>query len=166
MQPAWANNLRRLRSCGAARKLPSASYSALRGKLSRGDVLLDIGCGESNDRFLASSRGVVSYGVDLFPPKKRSTKSFIRADARRLPLQDARVNAVICQAVISLIPPDDRFHFYGEVFRVLKPYGYFSLAFYRLVDGWAIKPEHESARLVYLGFHHVRAGLYQKGGFW
>lgn len=160
----WANHLQRLRSVGARRRSPSTAYAALGGKLSRGNVLLDIGCGDSNDRMLAHARGVIAYGVDLLPPLKRTSERFVRADARRLPFADASVNAAICQALVSLIPPDDRFYFYAEVFRVLKPHGYFSIVFCRLTDGWAIKPEHESARLVHLGFQHVRAGLYQKGG--
>lgn len=159
----WANNLRRLRSVGARRTAPSAAYAALKGKLSRGDVLLDIGCGDSNDRMIAHSRGVVAYGVDLLPPLKRTTERFIRADARRLPFADSSADAAICQALVSLIPPDDRFHFYAEVCRVLKPQGYFSIVFCRLADGWAINSTHESTRLTHLGFRHVRAGLYQKG---
>ena len=162
--PGWANNLKRLRAVGSGRNSPSSAYAALKGKVSRGHSLLDIGCGESYDRQLATSRGVVAYGVDLFPPTKRTRSGFVRADVRRLPFADKSMDAAICQAVVSLIPPDDRFNFYAEALRVLKPYGYFSLVFCRLVDGWKINTEHESARLVYLGFHHIRAGLYQKGG--
>lgn len=159
----WANHLRRLRSVGARRTRPSAAYIALKGKLSRGQVLLDLGCGDSNDRLIAHHRGVTAYGVDLLPPLKRTTDRFIRADARRLPFANSSVNAAICQALVSLIPPDDRFHFYAEVFRVLKPRGYFSLVFCRLADGWAINSTYESARLTHLGFRYLRAGLYQKG---
>ena len=163
--PGWATNLKRLRSVGAHRNTPSSAYAALKGKLSRGNVLLDIGCGDSGDRLIANQRGLVAYGIDLYRPLKRTCERFVRADARRLPFADSSVDAAICQALISLIPPDDRFHFYAEVFRVLKPLGFFSLVFCRLVDGWAIKSKHESARLAALGFQHIRAGLYQKGRF-
>lgn len=165
MIPGWANNLTRLRSYGSNRREPSTAYAALKGKLSRGSVLIDICCGESGDRLIAKQRGVSAYGIDLFPPKRRSLDGFIRADARRLPFAATSVDAAICQAAVSLIPPDHRFYFYAEVFRVLKPYGYFSLLFQPLTDGWKINTTHERERLAYLGFHHVRAGLYQKGGF-
>lgn len=163
MIPGWANNLTRLRSFGSHRKSPSVAYRALNGKVSRGQVLLDLGCGNSADRHIAQSRGVVAYGVDLFLPTKIGL--FVQADVRRLPFVDKSINAAICQAVVSLIPPDDRFHFYAEAFRVLKPYGYLSIMFQHLADGWRINPAHESERLVYLGFHSIHAGLYQKGGF-
>lgn len=67
----WATNLKRLRSVGARRVDPSAAFAVLRGKVSRGAVLLDIGCGDSRDRFIAERRGVIAYGIDLFPPSKR-----------------------------------------------------------------------------------------------
>lgn len=164
MIPGWANNLNRLRGVGSSRRSPSTAYSALKSKLSRGDVLFDLGCGESNDRLIAKSQGVTAYGVDLFPPKKRSIDGFIRADIRCLPFKDSTADAVICQAVVSLIPSDDRFPFYAEISRVLQSSGWLSIVFFHLVDGWQIKPDHESQRLVALGFHYVRSGLYQKGG--
>jgi SAM-dependent methyltransferase len=131
----WATHLNRLHSVGAHRSSPSTAYAALKGKLSRGNILLDVGCGDSYDRQIATSRGVIAYGVDLLPPLKRTSDRFIRADARRLPFANKSVDAVICQAMVSLIPPDDRFCFYTEVFRVLKPYGWFSIVFCRLTDG-------------------------------
>lgn len=163
--PGWADHLKRLRSVGSNRNSPSSAYIALKGKISRGGTLLDLGCGESYDRQIAMSRGVVAYGVDLFPPTKRTQAGFIRADVRRLPFADKSMDAAICQAVVSLIPPDDRFYLYAEVGRVLKPQGLFSIVFCRLADGWAIKLEHEQQRLACLGFQRIRAGVYQKRRF-
>jgi len=160
--PGWAENLKRLRSVGARRGRHSPAYAALKGKLSRGSVLLDIGCGDSKDRIIAASRGIVAYGVDLFPPLSRSTERFVRADARRLPFSASSVDAVICQAMISLIPPDDRYGFYCEVARVLKIGGWFSIVFYSLVDGWRVTPEHENQRIAASGLKYVHSGLYQK----
>lgn len=98
----WARQLKRLRSVGAGRRTPSTAYAALGGKLSRGHVLLDIGCGDSNDRMIAHSRGVIAYGVDLHPPLRRTTERFVRADARRLPFADSSVNAAICKGRILM----------------------------------------------------------------
>lgn len=160
--PGWAERLNRLRSVGARRDTPSAAYAALKGRLSKGSVLLDVGCGESNDRIIARRHGILAYGVDIFPPRERSVKGFVRADARRLPFASVSVDAVICQAMIALIPPDDRFGFYVEVARVLKNGGYLSIVFYSLVDGWRIQPEHETARIAASGLNCIRSGLYQK----
>ena len=123
---------------------------------------MDIGCGDSKDRFIAAQRGVKAYGVDLFPPLKRSSERFICADARRLPFASESADAVICQAVIALIPPDDRYGFYSEVSRVLKVGGWFSILFYSLVDGWPVKPEYENQRIAASGLKYVHSGLYQK----
>ena len=161
MIPGWATHLKRLRAVGSGRNSPSSAYAALKGKVSRGHFLLDVGCGESY-RQIAMSRGVAAYGVDLFPPTKRTQVGFVRADVRRLPFADKSMDAAICQAVVSLIPPDDRFYLYAEVRRVLKPRGLFSIVFCRLADGWAIKPEHEHQRLACLGFQRIRAGVYQR----
>lgn len=160
--PGWAEHLTRLRSFGANRADPSAAYAALKGKLSRGSVLLDIGCGESRDRLIAAQRGVVAYGVDLFPPLKRSGDRFVFADARRLPFVANCVDAVICQAMIALVPPDDRYGFYSEVARLLKVGGWFSIVFYSLVDGWKVRPDYEHQRIAATGLKYVRSGLYQK----
>lgn len=80
--PGWAAQLRRLRSVGLRRNTPSAAYLALKGKLSRGSVFLDVGCGDSNDRLIAKSRGLVAFGIDSFVPLKRTSDGFIRGDAR------------------------------------------------------------------------------------
>lgn len=160
--PGWAEHLTRLRSFGANRAAPSAAYAALKGKLSRGSVLLDVGCGDSKDRLIAVQRGVIAYGLDLFPPLKRSTERFVCADARRLPFASESLDAVICQAMIALVPPDDRYGFYSEVARVLKVRGWLSIAFYSLVDGWQVKPEYENQRIAATGLTYVHSGLYQK----
>lgn len=159
----WAINLKRLRSVGARRSKPSAAYATLKGKLSRGDVLLDIGCGDSNDRIIAAKRGIVAYGVDIYAPLNRSLNALVSADARRLPFGSATVDAAISQAMVSLIPPDERYDFYLEVARVLKPQGWFSIIFYTLVDGWKVTPEFERQRIAATNsFTQVRSGLYQR----
>lgn len=159
----WAANLKRLRSVGARRNKPSAAYAALKGKLSRGSILLDIGCGDSNDRIIARSRGVIAYGVDIYTPLNRSLNALVNADARRLPFGSATVDAAISQAMVSLIPPSERYDFYSEVARVLKPNGWFSIVFHTLVDGWEVKPEYERQRIAATGsFTRVHSGLYQR----
>lgn len=162
MLPGWATRLERLRSVGTHRDKPSASYAALRGKLSPGSRLLDVGCGNSRDRLIAASRGVVAYGVDLFAGN-RSTAGFIQADGRRLPFVDQTFDAVVCQAVVALIPPDDRFGFYVEVARVLKPKGWLAISTYSLADGWRVKADEESQRILAADFDRVCSGLYRTG---
>lgn len=159
----WANNLKRLRSVGSRRLKPSTAYAALKGKLSRGQILLDIGCGDSSDRVIATRRGLTAYGIDIYAPLNQSLNGLICADARRLPFGPATVDAVICQAMVSLVPPDDRYGFYGEVARVLKPRGWFSVVFYTLTDGWIVKPEFERQRIAATdSFQRVSSGLYQR----
>lgn len=159
----WATSLKRLRSVGARRIKPSAAYAALSGKLKRGHVLLDIGCGDSNDRIIATRRGITAYGVDIYVPLNRSLNALVSADARRLPFGATTVNAAISQAMVSLIPPDERYDFYAEVARVLKPEGWFSIIFHSLVDGWKVTPEFERQRIAATGsFIQVRSGLYQR----
>lgn len=159
----WAINLKRLCSVGARRSKPSAAYAALRGKLSRGDVLLDIGCGDSNDRIIAAKRGITAYGVDIYAPLNRSLNALVSTDARRLPFGPATVDAAISQAMVSLIPPDERYDFYLEVARVLKPQGWFSIIFHTLVDGWKVTPKFERQRIAATNsFTQVRSGLYQR----
>lgn len=158
----WASNLKRLRAIGTHRNKPSTAYAALKGKLSRGDVLLDIGCGDSRDRVIATRRGVIAYGVDIHAPLNQSLNAFMYADARRLPIRSLTIDAVICQAMISLVPPDDRYDLYSEVARVLKLKGWFSIVFYSLVDGWKVRPEYENQRITATGLKYIRSGLYQK----
>lgn len=159
----WATNLKRLRSVGARRVKPSAAYVALSGKLKRGHVLLDIGCGDSNDRIIAARRGITAYGVDIYAPLNRSLNALVSADARRLPFGTATVDAAISQAMVSLIPPDERYDFYVEVARVLKPDGWFSIVFHTLIDGWKVTLELERQRIAATGsFTQIRSGLYQR----
>lgn len=162
VKPGWATNLKRLRGVGMGRREPSKAYQQLKGKVSRGHVLLDIGCGDSNDRIIAASRGVTAYGIDLFVPIKRSPKGFVRADARRLPFASGTVDAVICQALIALVPPDDRYGFYVEVARVLKAGGLFSIWVCSLVDGWRVTSAEETQRILAADFKPIRSGLYQR----
>ncbi len=125
-------------------------------------MLLDLGCGDSRDRFIAAKRGIVAFGVDLFPPLQRSRERFVCADARRLPFASESAEAVICQAMIALIPPDDRVALYAEVARVLKPGGWFSISIYSLTDGWTVKREEESERIRATGLQLANAGVYRK----
>lgn len=160
--PGWSNNLKRLRSFGLHREAPSTAYVVLRSKLSSGDVLVDVGCGDSNDRFIAAQEGITAYGVDLFPPLERSAESFVRADIRRLPFADNSVSAIICQAVVALIPPDERQDFYAELARILKPDGWLSVLIQPLTDGWKIILSDEVQRIADSGFHSEHGGLYRK----
>lgn len=162
VQPGWAENLKRLRSVGANRNDPSTAYAALKGRLSRGSILLDVGCGDSKDRFVAGQRGVIAYGVDLFLPIKRSTNGFVQADARRLPFESGTFDAVICQALVALIPPDDRHGLYVEIARVLKPKGLFSIVACPLTDGWRVRSDEELQRILAADFVRIISGLYRR----
>lgn len=110
-----------------------------RADIRPGDVVLDLGSGAGADVFLASRQvgtdGQV-IGVDMTPEMvERARKNAKRGgyknvefkvgDIENLPLQDVSVDVVISNCVINLAP--DKHRVYGEIFRVLRPGGRFSI---------------------------------------
>lgn len=123
-------SLRVLRNVGRKRRYGSGALKMLPQFESKRGVYVDLGCGDSPDTVIASQLGYLAYGFDLFPPAgdadKRCNVHFQRADvAERLPPADNSVDFVTSNAMIDLIPKDERTGLYKEVFRILKPGGVF-----------------------------------------
>ncbi len=105
------------------------------GKINKGELVLDLGCGAGFDVFLASKKvgdsGKV-IGIDMTPTmiekakenaKKYNYKNtkFLLGEIENLPLEDDSVDAIISNCVINLSP--DKNKVFSEAFRVLKKGG-------------------------------------------
>jgi arsenite methyltransferase len=97
-----------------------------------GGVALDVGCGPGNvTAALADAAGAegLAVGVDISVPMlTRAVQAqsgpntvFVRADAQRLPLRDATVDAVVSIAALQLVPEPAKA--LAEMGRVLRPGG-------------------------------------------
>ena len=110
------------------------------GSVSRGETVLDIGCGAGVDTLIAAilvgPEGRVT-GIDLIPEmltraranlRETSLKNvtFQEGSAEQLPFPDETFDVVISNGVFNLIP--DKAKAVREVFRALKPSGRFLLA--------------------------------------
>jgi SAM-dependent methyltransferase len=108
--------------------------------LQPGNSVLDLGSGAGIDAFVA--RRIVGetgevLGVDMTPPMvARATANaaklgytnvhFLLGDIEALPLPDARVDVVVSNCVLNLVP--DKPSAFAEMYRVLKPGGHFSVS--------------------------------------
>jgi SAM-dependent methyltransferase len=110
------------------------------GRIDRGQVVLDLGCGAGTDLLIAAQMVGPegrAIGVDMTP------SMLARADAsaremglgnvelhesliESLPIEDASVDAVISNGVIDLAPDKDAV--FGEIDRVLRPGGRLQIA--------------------------------------
>ncbi len=110
------------------------------GPVTKGETVLDIGCGAGVDAFVAATmvgpEGRV-IGIDLIPEmlsraranlEKTSFKNvtFQEGSAEELPFPDRTFDVVISNGVFNLVT--DKVKALKEVFRVLKPSGRFLLA--------------------------------------
>ena len=97
-----------------------------------GGITLDVGCGPGSvTASLARAVGPdgLTLGIDISASMlARAVRAesgpqigFLRADAQRLPLRDATVDAVVCIAVLQLVP--DPVAALAEMARVLRPGG-------------------------------------------
>lgn len=135
-------------------------------------VYVDLGCGNSADTMIAREIGHYAYGVDLIAPSdpyflgdshmgdfylKGDRPLFFRADiCERIPFEDGTVDYASSHAVIDLIPPNDRAKFFSEVFRILKPGGYFSFMGAKLKEGYGFSESLEKQRARACGFRYWR----------
>lgn len=108
--------------------------------ITKGEKVLDIGCGAGVDAIFAGkmvgTAGAVT-GIDLVPEMLARAKenaslagvdniTFIEASAEKLPFPDLSFDAVISNGVFNLVI--DKVTALKEVWRVLKPGGRFMLA--------------------------------------
>jgi arsenite methyltransferase len=109
-------------------------------KINAGDIVLDLGSGAGVDVFLAAKavgmQGKV-IGVDMTPEMiakawNNALKGgydnvdFRLGDIEDLPVISECVDVVISNCVINLVP--DKKRVFAEIFRVLKPGGYFTIS--------------------------------------
>lgn len=110
------------------------------GRLSPGEVVLDVGCGAGTDTLVAAlmvaPEGRVT-GIDMTPEMIAKAQSaaaemgaanvqFVEGDVERLPFGDESFDVVISNGVIDLIPDKDAV--FSELQRVLRPGGRVQLA--------------------------------------
>lgn len=105
-----------------------------------GDAVLDLGAGAGNDAFVA--RAIVGeqgrvIGVDMTPDMIARARQnvaslgytnveFRLGEIEALPIERDTVDVVISNCVLNLVP--DKAAAFGEVYRVLKPGGHFSIS--------------------------------------
>jgi SAM-dependent methyltransferase len=109
-------------------------------RIKPGDTVLDLGSGAGNDCFVARAAtgpdGRV-IGVDFTPEMIAKAKEnarkldyqnveFRQGDIEALPLSACMVDVVVSNCVLNLVP--DKRKAFGEVLRVLKPGGHFSIS--------------------------------------
>ncbi|MBX2891375.1 MAG: arsenite methyltransferase [Saprospiraceae bacterium] len=105
-----------------------------------GDVVLDLGSGAGNDCFVARAEtgptGKV-IGVDFTPAMIKKAREnaekrgfhnveFRQGDIEDLPVSDNSVDVVVSNCVLNLVP--DKPKVFGEIRRVLRPGGHFSIS--------------------------------------
>ncbi len=102
----------------------------------RGARLLDVGCGIGGPcRMLAEKYACITTGIDLNPEFIRTAQeisrllgllektTFLQANATQMPFGPERFDVVWTQHAQMNVK--DKEGFYGEIYRVLKPGGYF-----------------------------------------
>jgi len=110
------------------------------GKISKGEQVLDVGCGAGVDTILAAmitGTDGSAVGVDIVPEMIARSESnlqmtdidnvsFRKTSGEDLPFPDDTFDVVISNGVINLIP--DKRSALTEIFRVLKPGGRLMMA--------------------------------------
>ena len=109
-------------------------------RISPGDTVIDLGSGAGNDCFVArhetGSRGKV-IGIDFTPAMIKKARvnaeklgynnvEFREGDIDDMPVSDDLADVVVSNCVLNLVP--DKPKVIGEIFRVLKPGGHFSIS--------------------------------------
>ena len=99
-----------------------------RADLAPGSRVLDLACGAGTTLGLLRAAGHRPLGVDVEPrvvARARRRAPAVVADAHRLPLPDAAVDAVVCECAVSTFDRTD--DALTEVARVLRPGGTFAM---------------------------------------
>ncbi|MEZ5044742.1 MAG: arsenite methyltransferase [Saprospiraceae bacterium] len=109
-------------------------------KISKGDTVIDLGSGAGNDCFVArheaGPEGKV-IGIDFTPSMIRKAREnaeklgynnveFREGDIDDMPVSDAVADVIVSNCVLNLVP--NKAKVMGEIFRVLKPGGHFSIS--------------------------------------
>lgn len=109
-------------------------------RIKPGDTVVDLGSGAGNDCFIArqetGARGRV-IGIDfaekMLDKARANAKSlgfdnveFHQGDIDNMPLSDNLADVIVSNCVLNLVP--NKSQVIGEIFRVLKPGGHFSIS--------------------------------------
>jgi SAM-dependent methyltransferase len=109
-------------------------------RIQPGDTVIDLGSGAGNDCFVArheaGPEGKV-IGIDFTPAMIRKARlnaenlgynnvEFREGDIDDMPVSDGVADVVVSNCVLNLVP--DKQKVLGEIFRVLKPGGHFSIS--------------------------------------
>jgi arsenite methyltransferase len=126
-----------------------------------GDTVLDLGSGAGNDVFVASrmvgEKGLV-IGLDMteaMVEQARANKKklgvenveFVLGEIESMPIRENSVDVVISNCVLNLVP--DKHRAYGEINRVLRPGGSFSIS--DIVVEGEMSPAVRQAAALYAG---------------
>ena len=109
-------------------------------KIKTGDVVIDLGSGAGNDAFIARAEVGESgrvIGIDFTPAmiekaRANATKlgytnvTFRQGDIDEMPVAANTADVIVSNCVLNLVPNKDKV--IGEIFRVLKPGGHFSIS--------------------------------------
>ncbi len=110
------------------------------GRLEPGERVVDLGCGAGTDSLIAAQMvapGGRVTGIDMTPEMLTKARNaaeelgvenveFVGGEIEHLPFADGRVDVVISNGVIDLVPDKDAV--FAEIFRVLRPGGRMQLA--------------------------------------
>ena len=117
-------------------------------RIDEGETVLDLGCGAGNDAFVARSlvgaRGRV-MGVDMTAAMVEKARAnarrlgfenveFVVGEIEDLPVESGTADVVISNCVLNLVP--DKARAFGEVFRVLRWGGRFSISDVVTAGAW------------------------------
>jgi len=109
-------------------------------KIRTGDTVIDLGSGAGNDCFVARAEtgetGKV-IGIDFTPAMIEKARKnvdrlgfnnveFRQGDIEHIPVTADAADVVVSNCVLNLVPNKDAV--FGEIFRVLKPGGHFSIS--------------------------------------
>ena len=109
-------------------------------KIKEGDTVIDLGSGAGNDCFVARAetgeKGKV-IGIDfteaMIEKANANAKKFgfdnvefIYGDIENLPVKDDTADVIVSNCVLNLVP--DKEKAFGEIMRVMKPGGHFSVS--------------------------------------
>jgi ubiquinone/menaquinone biosynthesis C-methylase UbiE len=107
-----------------------AQLSAFLVRMPERPRVLDAGCGPGRDTLLLRGRGARVVGLDLSfgMLRSQSLARAVQADMRTVPVRDATVDGVWCQAALLHVPRADVPAVLGEFARVTRPSGALHLA--------------------------------------
>ncbi|MGK2861738.1 MAG: arsenite methyltransferase [Chitinophagaceae bacterium] len=109
-------------------------------KIKEGDTVIDLGSGAGNDAFVArkltGEKGQV-IGIDFTEPmiaraRENAEKlsfnnvEFRMGDIEDMPVTANKADVIVSNCVLNLVP--NKHKVFGEIFRVLKPRGHFSIS--------------------------------------